>query len=900
MKILIITSNSNLKDRRIEAICNNLKEEIEDFYLFAENKSENSHKLYKGIISNSKLRWKEFSELNNKLGKFPQSFSLIFRHGSDCYKNPSVKQFSAPLKIVYSGSGIAEKNVNKKEEELINRVVDGNDENSYLSKKELKVLIDYSKGGAIPRCLIDKEKERTLATKINELNVVKYAENITKGFSNFDAEKKKILIITWDDSFPAHFGDLDNPTSEKSLLFNKLKEDIFKDASIIEFCQSKKEFDDISNANLYDLIFLVHIEVRDKAANIKFYQSNYGLKLIRELRIKGRQCPIVYGTVQEEKNIQSEDRLGLLYTPGIYYLNLLAPKEIVEFFSISEITLRDISASVLSIVGRYHELFHNTFQKDWRKKDWPAKTVINNIFSKIAQLFPNQYSQNYLELETLKGDILEEVGESTCSMYDDLKLASYKNLIKDKLAFKSNSEENKEHQVQGKWQVLYMEDSDEDYANLEQEFKRNKINCIRARNKKEVYEELDKNKNITILVCDWRIFKQGTNKVWENDQGLDVVNDIASSSSRFPHMLSFFIVTDKEGGIIREAQHHFSFRTYWYSKANLANSLVRADFLEKVTKEGNANINLEENLRSTAWNKESRYSKISLKKIYTYYKKTASYPTDTKTLNEKAVKFINAALQCQRDRQKVSLLDLGLSKEEVLYGETIKDTDDSKKQITEKQITILKKRLLPRRVAIVLAFKRWNKLRIHEFLNQRTFDSFPINDNTANAFLSKICLGDSILDIIVDNILNEEYYFLKDFYPECWNQLTLIRRIKPEKQFNTLCKRIYENILANEPKLAVRFRIEGIQGLKDIKEKNIRFLTVLEGKKNEMNNKVKWLDLITSIEKQKKDQMIMDMKQLYDDVIVWGRIHTEVFKQNVEKLNNLFDQVKEDQQVINT
>lgn len=798
------------------------------------------------------------------------SFLFSLRHARDYFKDQNLYDgLKITQKFVYSGNGSRETRV-LPEEKLLHRNIT---RERPLEDKELNELISFSISGQLSSLLINKEKEKEIAETYKVLTPDNLFHNLKRGLSNFQGGR--VLAIFLPETFGSVWGE---DEEQKAQFFANFKEFVFPDTEVkfvsppdftcsfsaqlraagleaSDFIPFKKEssLDDFNP----DLV-VINAELCTGEEPYQYYQTYAGLDMMRDLRSKGCRCPMVYGSVSKKEEIQKRDHIGLLHTPGHYYLNLQEPEALPELKGLTQILWNDIYHSVLDPAGRYHELFHSVFQPRWRAKV-DVKVVLEEIFETLRVSFPNEYNRNFDALLHLKERIQENFGDNNTSKLSDRILESIKNQIEDILGFSGLAEDELDLSKKGDWQILYVEDDEEYGTYLKNKLKYDyDLKCKLVKNKQEAIEVLnqdDKNE-ITVLICDWRLFKPGT-KDWQNTQGLEILMEVASDQVSFPGLVSFFLLTDKRGGIVRMAQRgSLGYPVNWYSKKDISDELGFNAFCQKVIEEGNRIFqSIGQQITSVLWTKgitrrkkkdskkeEKSEPPYPLQDVYNIYHKLGSYKTLEKELNQITEKYVEEALALKDKRQrapdfsrKINLLDFGIE-EGLRFRVQIKES-----QGRDEKVKAFWDKLLGRRIALSLGLHGWLDEEIFTILNSQEYlgedDRQPTDNQIGNLFyhlfLRKNLKGEGGREM-----LTEEHNFLRDTYKVLFKKFET-QMTSPIFEFHDLCNQlghsIYyqaENGRVKAPEIARQLKEKGYHFLKKSGADIQDFLSFLEKKKS--------------------------------------------------------------------
>ena len=386
-------------------------------------------------------------------------------------------------------------------------------------------------------------------------------------------------------------------------------------------------------------------------------ESNYGFKIIELLRLNKILCPVFLASPMPYKEMR--ERAEFLKVPGHYYIQLPKKEEAPVLFTgketaiknIPESLLWDINTSVFTTQGLITEIIH-----EWKNKvrAYPADVKDDTILRdadeyllKIKQEL-SYFSLDFFEEE--KTELKKEIPnyKNIIPLIDAMKKRLFAYYFQDDEANEKNTGyKNRE------WQVLVVDD---DLAILEmvsKGFASQGVSCISADSGQKALEILEQDmkgellkgnnetwqiNSITVVVTDVRfVYENGD---WHYYQGYNLLDKIYKTRS---NLVSFFILTSKEGHIQKAAGKQAAFRFYSFSKSILDSQASFDFFADRVIEEGNRKF--EELLSKPSgknWGEPYKGKfEYPLKEYYRYWRMRSDYEEREKKISDWAWSIIS-------------------------------------------------------------------------------------------------------------------------------------------------------------------------------------------------------------------------------------------------------------------
>ncbi|MCB0568537.1 MAG: response regulator [Phaeodactylibacter sp.] len=347
-------------------------------------------------------------------------------------------------------------------------------------------------------------------------------------------------------------------------------------------------------------------------------QAGVGLQVARDLRLLRYRQPIIICSLQTEKDVRSRDPYDILATPGHYFFSLGKKQYDISLpetaRALFEFTLEDIIEFQLT-QGKFREAFHK-MEGDVALAS--GAEVLTNIvetgFETLKRFFASQYIKNFAKVEAIKADILENIIAIAAGRDGSAKkqecVRGRKEALRKLLAPKDSP--GLSETPKGWDSVIYIEDHYVQQETVKGYFLKAGIDCIAVTSGTEAIallrklereqEQLEGGRTLPpVIITDWRLLSP--NGDWQEQQGLDIIYEIATTPGIFSRPLSFFMLTDKVGGILDMAKRSFPFQVRWYAKRDVNRSEADAvEFVNDVIRQGNRMWDSWAGLPSERWN----------------------------------------------------------------------------------------------------------------------------------------------------------------------------------------------------------------------------------------------------------------------------------------------------------
>ena len=476
---------------------------------------------------------------------------------------------------------------------------------------------------------------------------------------------KKILVI-WDRSHNI-IDDENKRKYFKEFFFDQIHHSFFSD---IVFDVIDDASDLLTNYKLnstlgfdeYDGIVLL------LKLNWELLSGKYnGLEILRLLRENRYKAPVFIVSQDKKENLyRSKNQLtGLLKTPGTYLIDAFSfkidLKDSSEPQQLSDKLHNDILYYTTHKTGFLEEIIHNTKNKLPQEFRIYTSSEINNIIDTLSNIIP-------VIRETIPSEKRQFSDGVWDSLFETLKQSSVRNikikpadeLYKAKSSilslFPDEEDDNSAIKSNGTWSVLYVDDDKHFLDDIRSRLDQLGIHCFTAQSGRETFEILKKDKDgvlmskdgkvfpsntITVLICDWRM--QNELEEWHSLQGYDIIDIVAHE---YPNALSFFMLTSKKGGIIRNVQKASDYRINWFAKDDVLQSEISFNFFtDKIIEMGDSTYNsIIFRPGLPAWKyKKAHRAKLPLGEYYRQFRMSADYKKMEDEIGELAVDFYEQA-----------------------------------------------------------------------------------------------------------------------------------------------------------------------------------------------------------------------------------------------------------------
>lgn len=589
---------------------------------------------------------------------------------------------------------------------------------------------------------------------------------------------EKNLLIIWDKKDNYQTKEKRDINLQK-LYVEEIKHPFFKNINSCDVLDSEEEL--ISDS--YQLIDMDYGKYSGVILLLKLewelLVGKYnGLEVLRMLREKGCNLPVFLMATESKKEIyQTESNLrGLLKTPGNYLVDKnkgsidLKENEVPQV--LSDILLEDILYYTNSKKGCLDEIIHTLRNKLSQEAMIYSSSEIEQMIVTIKEIIP--------VIEELLEDDLQEVHfdiwESTISILrnaarNKTKLTPSDEVDKAKASILNLLPEVnrlfKPEKREVSWKVLYLDDDKKFLNDLQARFNLRGVDCLTAETGAEALDILQKDINgtldwkgqllppnsITALICDWRL--QNELEEWDPIQGYEVIDKVAHDMS---NMNSFFVLTSKKGGIIRNVQKSVPYRINWFAKGDVLQSDVSFEFfLDKLLEKGEGtyqSLIFRPNLPS--WRTKSCHrASLPLGEYYRQFRMSIDYQKREREISELATDFIEQAITI-----KHYYSDVANPKMLEIESEIAPSAEMNSSRLEDVWIQF-RDRLVARRVALVLyKLEEWDVEDISSVLMSR-----KLGGNLTRWFFSEVmCLSAAMDNNFGDQTLIEEInWFEKEF-----------------------------------------------------------------------------------------------------------------------------------------
>jgi len=589
--------------------------------------------------------------------------------------------------------------------------------------------------------------------------------------------QKRILVI-WDRSHKMN--DDDNKRKYfKEFFFDQTQHSFFSDI-VFDVIDDPSELligyrlNNSVNFDEYDgVVILLKL-------NWDFLSGKYnGLEVLRLLRENRYKAPVFIVSQDKKEDIyQSKNQLtGLLKTPGTYLIDAFSfkidLKDSQEPQQLSDKLLDDLLYYTTHKTGFLEEIIHNTKNKlpqEFRKY---TSSEINNIIDTISNIIPFIRELIPSEKRQFSDDIWN-------SLFETLKQSSVRNnkikpadeLYKAKssiLSFFSDEEDDVSAiKSNGKWNVLYVDDDKHFLNDMRSRLDQFGIHCFTAQTGLETFEILKNDKDgvlmsnggrvfppnsITVLVCDWRM--QNELEEWHSFQGYDIIDIVAHE---YTNSLSFFMLTSKKGGIIRNVQKASDYKINWFAKDDVLQSEISfIFFIDKIIEMGDSTYNsILFRPGSTAWKyKTAHRAKLPLGEYYRQFRMSTNYKKMEDEIADLAIDFYEQAKTVMEYHEEV------FSQRALEVESEITPSAEMKSEKLNEVWLQFRDRMVARRVALALyKMEEWDTDDISSILLSKKLGGKP----NRWFFSEAMCLSAKMDNNFGDQTLIEEInWFEKEF-----------------------------------------------------------------------------------------------------------------------------------------
>jgi len=464
----------------------------------------------------------------------------------------------------------------------------------------------------------------------------------------------------------------------------------------------------------------------------------YGIKLIENIRLKNIKIPIFVCSIKTKVDLYNnlKDK-EILKTPSVYFIDIISKtldlKTEKSINTLSDSLLEEIKYYAINKEGKIRNLFHdlkNNYNDKqaliWFKKQIyilspkNKKVKIDSFVEEISVIIKKS-KDVYNELTVIENKIIELLPNNTIS--------------KNKKIYSKNND----------WQVLYIEDDKKHRDLVKKNLNEFGLNCITAENGNEGIEILEKDylgklknnnneyypqNSITVVICDLRL--QNKLKEWYALQGLDIINKIYTDLN---NLMSFFVLSSKEGKIKQNIGKKNSVNILWYVKNILTNKDAFEIFAERIIEEGNKiyteilNRPVEKSWNIDYFYKDERNNKFKIKEgLGGYYRALrlgSDYYKINEYINKRAKEYVDYALAVISTEENDITPEIPIKLE---IKKALPEDAFINGEVNKKMQKIFINKLIGRRVAIGLYLR--SKIGIERVFGSEFYDEEPISDFT--------------------------------------------------------------------------------------------------------------------------------------------------------------------------
>lgn len=317
------------------------------------------------------------------------------------------------------------------------------------------------------------------------------------------------------------------------------------------------------------------------------YVDFYGFELIKQIRTDFRyKGPIVVCSPMQEEYFAVNGchafKSKVINAPCHYFIEIIPEEDYIEKTIevlktanwLDDVTLEQSVFCYFSVRDYVGTLLHDLRNEDRNIQSISDfERIIGYYFERLfKQPLENTKKQKLLRIKT---EIIEEFQNKKLNN-EELK-SSFRELIDSKakqikILF-DKAILNKENKIYYRypWEVLYIEDNDNQRKELINLFSEKKIICHSACNYNEA-EDIINNENrnhkynIGAIIADYRLLKSGSVTKEEDIQGYTALDKIRKNAKR---PIAYFVLTSKETTIKEIAGMSLQFKPQWFSKQDV-------------------------------------------------------------------------------------------------------------------------------------------------------------------------------------------------------------------------------------------------------------------------------------------------------------------------------------------
>lgn len=485
------------------------------------------------------------------------SFDLKLCHGSELHR----LKINEHEDLILFGGSPEDYKVKYPDNKVINlKIFD----KTPLSEKQWRELLNYAKTQQSPSFLYspDLEREKKLQDAYRQYNAFDWSTVIP-------SDTKALLICNT-------FMNGTSTSREDGKL------EILKTAKYDEL------LDRFRNEKLSPDILLIPAELDFEEQDVRL-QALWGTRLIKDLRLMKIKIPVLlFSPLFSKHELKSRDPYRTLMVPGQDFFLLPGNKE--ELKKTIE-TMQPLKKRLLEEIidyhyrkdGQFRELTHDLLT-NLRNVPNERTIIVTHYFDRLRAFFRENYFKNEPEIAALQSEIQSKLHQNehrflTREIFvrelDGLEkmLLPEEHLNKPKTPEKLN------------WKILYLEDMASDRKYVCEAMDALKLGYVDTDSAEMALQHIraDKDKEFKVLIVDWRL-KESDGETWQPLQGLDVIEQVSIEEKR---ELAFFILTDRQGGILDEIRRRQRIPIRWYTKEAVFHNEGIKYFLEHVLQEGN-------------------------------------------------------------------------------------------------------------------------------------------------------------------------------------------------------------------------------------------------------------------------------------------------------------------------
>ena len=531
---------------------------------------------------------------------FPLEFDIVFRHAGDARNSVSN---IAKFVIVFSGGNLNKQDLQPNEYGLTFALSRYNIEQSLNRELLEKLFLFFSKSTEPPPFLTNSTFKSVLIDKYQDLFLEDKQSEKESKFS-IPIEEDSLTLLICQPELTANFTEY---IRRRFILNENVKNQVRTIDSRSQWDQFEENKD---FSKKYATIFI--------SSNLNWTPINNASSteyICRKLRGLGVKSPIVVFSNSQQLQLLHRNKLieenSILNTPLLFTYSLdlhqfteesesqLAEAKELEYYFLSQETLRDIQYYRIEMRGMLHEIIHN-LRYPYDKEHWSnldntsqAERTYTYLNTRIKTLLKGWYELGTLNmlqdiLECIKKDISEYVGK-----LDENKIRGIIRQHEQSLEMilpQNTSQKNlldpkkKKHD----WGILIVDDQQTVLDNLKKILSGHKIEIFTARTgidainilKKDSEGKLEINGEslppnyITVLISDWRMFEatqDSVNLKWQLLQGPDLIRYVTMN---LKNDLAYYILTGKTGEIIRQAKKRFKYNVGWFTKEEVIGNSI--------------------------------------------------------------------------------------------------------------------------------------------------------------------------------------------------------------------------------------------------------------------------------------------------------------------------------------